>query len=224
MHKYLKQMSLYQQLIRTEPDKISAVIARNNSWTAVCKEFGAVRGNDSRMLKFLREFAKTNHICIDHFQHHRPINYGQCKFTEEQLRAAIERNTSWIAVMEAIGLSPGTTVKVGLQKKADALKVSTAHLTGIRRHHFQHNQTRWTVDTAFQLNSPICKTSLRRLAKKHIEYKCAFCNNSGVWNERPLVLDLDHINGNNKDHRLENLRFLCPNCHSQTPTYKGKNK
>ena len=39
-----------------------------------------------------------------------------------------------------------------------------------------------------------------------------------------LSLHLDHINGNNLDHRIENLRLLCPNCHSQTSTYSGKNK
>lgn len=42
--------------------------------------------------------------------------------------------------------------------------------------------------------------------------------------EKELILELDHINGIRNDNRLENLRFLCPNCHSQTPTFKGRNK
>ena len=55
--------------------------------------------------------------------------------------------------------------------------------------------------------------------------KCILSNISEpIWNDEPLVFDLDHINGNNKDNRIENLRFLCPNCHSQTATYKGKNR
>jgi 5-methylcytosine-specific restriction endonuclease McrA len=59
--------------------------------------------------------------------------------------------------------------------------------------------------------------------ENRLEYKCANC---GIkeWNNLPLSLQLDHINGVNNDHRLENLRFLCPNCHSQTDTYSGKNK
>jgi 5-methylcytosine-specific restriction endonuclease McrA len=44
------------------------------------------------------------------------------------------------------------------------------------------------------------------------------------WLGEPISLQLDHINGDGKDHRLENLRFLCPNCHSQTDTFCGKNK
>ena len=56
-----------------------------------------------------------------------------------------------------------------------------------------------------------------------ILYECSECGIS-EWNDKKLALHLDHINGKNGDHRLENLRFLCPNCHSQTDTYTGKNK
>jgi Zn finger protein HypA/HybF involved in hydrogenase expression len=56
-----------------------------------------------------------------------------------------------------------------------------------------------------------------------IEYKCNECGIND-WNGKKLSLHLDHINGHNWDHRLENLQFLCPNCHSQTDTYTGKNK
>ncbi len=58
-----------------------------------------------------------------------------------------------------------------------------------------------------------------------IEYKCSGegCSIENTWNGKPIVLHLDHINGINNDHRIENLRFLCPNCHSQTETYAGRN-
>ena len=57
-----------------------------------------------------------------------------------------------------------------------------------------------------------------------IDYKCQKCGNNGEWMGEKISLQLDHINGVNNDNRLENLRFLCPNCHSQTETFGSKNK
>jgi 5-methylcytosine-specific restriction endonuclease McrA len=70
------------------------------------------------------------------------------------------------------------------------------------------------------------QTSRRHLKQRILrlgllEPKCAICNITD-WLGQPLVLELDHINGKNKDNRIENLRLLCPNCHSQTNTYCGK--
>lgn len=63
-----------------------------------------------------------------------------------------------------------------------------------------------------------------RLVKEGLlEYKCVSCGNVGIWLGKKLSLQIDHINGKNNDNRLENLRFLCLNCHAQTSTYCGKN-
>lgn len=65
----------------------------------------------------------------------------------------------------------------------------------------------------------------KRILKGNLlEYKCSCCNNDGNWNGQKLVLQLDHINGVNNDHRIQNLRFLCPNCHTQQDTYAAKNR
>lgn len=64
----------------------------------------------------------------------------------------------------------------------------------------------------------------RLLAHGILDNSCSECGIGPEWNGKSLTLELDHINGINNDHRLENLRILCPNCHSQTSTFRGKNK
>lgn len=63
----------------------------------------------------------------------------------------------------------------------------------------------------------------RVIKQKLIPYECAECGLKDRWNGEEIVLRLDHENGVHNDHRLQNLRFLCPNCDSQQPTYSGRN-
>ncbi|HKU67960.1 MAG TPA: HNH endonuclease signature motif containing protein [Candidatus Baltobacteraceae bacterium] len=62
----------------------------------------------------------------------------------------------------------------------------------------------------------------RLLNEGLLRNECSICG-LNEWLGNPIVMHIDHINGVNDDHRLENLRMLCPNCHSQTPTYGGRN-
>jgi transcription elongation factor Elf1 len=74
-------------------------------------------------------------------------------------------------------------------------------------------------------NSTISRTALKKrlIKEKIIDYQCAVCGLSNEYNGKVLSLQLEHINGIPNDNRLENLCFLCPNCHSQTSTYCGRN-
>ena len=65
---------------------------------------------------------------------------------------------------------------------------------------------------------------LRKQLLKHDvkQHQCEVC---GLieWMDKPIPLEVNHINGNKHDNRLENLEIICPNCHAQTDTYRGKN-
>jgi 5-methylcytosine-specific restriction endonuclease McrA len=65
--------------------------------------------------------------------------------------------------------------------------------------------------------------SLRRRLLVERNYTCEECGVGNTYNGKPLSLELDHIDGNNTNKKIENLRILCPNCHSQTPTHRSKN-
>jgi 5-methylcytosine-specific restriction endonuclease McrA len=99
-------------------------------------------------------------------------------------------------------------------------------------HGWNRGKTGYSDPRMLKLNEEIfCENSRRStgnikkiiMQENLLPYSCVKCGNSGTWFGEPIVLELDHVNGKNRDHRLENLRFVCPNCHTQTPTFKGRN-
>ncbi len=96
--------------------------------------------------------------------------------------------------------------------------IDTSHFIREKRQRIDMN--------AFVKNSRVTNTkSLKMYLLKHniVEHKCSVCNLLPIWNNIPLMLQLDHVNGDHYDNRIENLRLICPNCHSQTDTYTGRN-
>jgi hypothetical protein len=68
------------------------------------------------------------------------------------------------------------------------------------------------------------KLKNRLISEGYKENKCEECGLNGEWNGKPLDMELDHIDGDRTNHLLKNLKIVCPNCHAQTDTYRGKNK
>lgn len=137
------------------------------------------------------------------------------------------------AVAQALSLSCSlkeTLGRLGLpvtQRTRDALTQACVNY-GLDTSFPSRYATRRTPDAeVFCENSTFLsnfRLKIRFLEATGIPNECVFCGLGPVWNGAPLTLQLDHINGINTDHRLENLRLLCPNCHSQTPTYAGKRR
>lgn len=128
-------------------------------------------------------------------------------------------------VLDKLGLNKSSENRKTINKYIAELQIDINHWTNQlvlnKRTGFET-----PIENVFVENSTY-KSHLKDKIIKYdlIAYRCAGqgCNLEPIWQGKQLVLQIDHINGINNDNRLSNLRFLCPNCHSQTITYAGGN-
>ena len=148
------------------------------------------------------------------------------QINEDQMRLIVQTSYSYSECCRKIGYSDkGRYAPDMIKKYCLEHNISTNHFSKTKAAHI--STTKYSLDEILVENSSytnISRLKTRLINEHKLEYKCNMCGNTGIWNEQILNLELDHINGNHLDHRLSNLRFLCPNCHSQTTTYSGKNK
>jgi hypothetical protein len=145
---------------------------------------------------------------------------------ETRFRGAVGACRSIAGVLRACGLKATGANYAAVKRRVRALALDTSHWTG-KGHAVGTPRARIALEQILVEHSTYATTSSlkRRLLRAGLlEARCALCGLGTEWAGRPLTLVLDHFNGVFDDHRLENLRLLCPNCNSQQPTFAGRNK
>ena len=146
-------------------------------------------------------------------------------YSETELYEAVKSSTSIRQVLDKLNIVPAGGNYQTTNRRIQKLGIDTSHFTGQAwnkgkvigpKRPIEEYLKENTIVQSFKLKSRLITEGLK-------QHKCECCGIT-EWNGQPAPIELDHINGNHHDNRLENLRILCPNCHAQTDTYRGKNK
>lgn len=148
------------------------------------------------------------------------------KYKKEALEVIVKKSFSVREICRNLEMSQTGRNTVTIKKYITYHNIDVSHFLSsievLKQNHFKQTTP---INEVFIQNSKYTNnTGLKKkiIDNQLIKYECQKCKNIGEWNGFPLTLHIDHISGINDDHRISNLRFLCPNCHSQTDTYSGK--
>ncbi len=211
-------------------EEFAAAVAQATSLTEVCRKLGLVPGGSFQTIR--RRIARlgldASHLPSLTEKQRSPSVVR--RWTDEELRSHVAASTSIAEVLRRLGYQPSAGMYRYIKVHFTRLRLGTSHFTG----------SRWwkvadPVGRPFQAqpleeilvrNSTYTRTSRLRERLIREGYKETRCEGCGLdeWLGQPMPLTLDHINGDHTDHRLENLRILCPNCHALTETWCGRNK
>jgi len=149
-------------------------------------------------------------------------------WTERQLKNAVKSSKSLRNVLLLLGLREAGGNYEQLKKYIREFDINVEHFTGKAWNKGLRGigKPRISLEKILVANSTYQSFKLkRRLFNDGVKPKrCEECGWAKISTDGYLPLELDHINGNRHDNRLENLRILCPNCHSLKPTHRGKNR
>ena len=136
------------------------------------------------------------------------------RWTKEQLKPIVESSLSYAQCLDKMGL-----VKAGgnygtIQRLIDKFELDDSHFLGQA-----HNRGKELK----VFEGLIGRKSIKNRLISEIGHTCTCCNNS-EWLGELITLELEHIDGDNRNNSRENLTLLCPNCHSQTKTWRNRNR
>ncbi|MCX3286022.1 HNH endonuclease signature motif containing protein [Streptomyces sp. NEAU-H22] len=174
---------------------------------------------------YLRERMKKLGVDTSHFEREGS------KWTKKVLQAAVSASSSMNDVLRRLGLELVGGHHTHISRRIKAYDIDTSHFVpAVRTEKMRHNQRRRTAEEILiedtsphprRVPSARLKRAMRELG---VEERCAMCGMEAVWLGEPLPLEVDHIDGDWRDNRVENVRLLCPNCHSTTDTYRGRGR
>jgi hypothetical protein len=147
-------------------------------------------------------------------------------YSEKDIIEAVASSTSIAQVLTKLSLAPKGGNYRTIKTRIKELSLNTAHFLGQGHLRGKRVGPKRPI-TAYLNNEHLInshKLRKRLIQEKYFEEKCYGCNRR-TWRQKPIALELEHIDGDHQNNKIDNLTLLCPNCHSQTSTYRRpKNK
>ena len=207
-------------------DELRALVADARSATEILHKLG--RAIHTNHFFLLRRHIEKLALDTSHFGHARSRHGPRGRWNDDQLRTAVRDSFSYADVIRRLGLVPAGGNYVQVQRRIKELALDVSHFHG-PAHYLKGVKPRppRPLEELLVCDIEVTSHELKwRLIRAGL--KQAACERCG-WAERRAVdgaipIELDHINGNKRDNRLENLRILCPNCHALQPTHRGLNQ
>src|ERR1035437_3794478 len=205
-------------------DKLKLIIKNCTSFSDLCKKMNI--NNNGYSFKKLHAIINENKISVVHFK------YGSNdKYDLELLKRLVKNSTTYSEICRGFKIKEtGGNIKT-IKRRIEENNIDIFHFNGKGwnqgKRHINTFEARplknILIENSTYINTH--KLKLRLVKEGLLEDKCygENCTITNTWNNKKISLQLDHINGKRRDNRIKNLRLLCPNCHSQTETYAGKN-
>lgn len=148
------------------------------------------------------------------------------RYSDGELLEKLKTSDSFQGFIESLGYATGRSQIVRRVVIERLEEIGIDHKDFLKSENNPRSSFRRIPDEEYYINGDVFRGNhlARRVKKdKVMEYRCSWCGLEDEWNGKRITLHLDHIDGNSYNNELSNLRWLCPNCHSQTDTYTNRN-
>ncbi|WP_328913701.1 MULTISPECIES: HNH endonuclease signature motif containing protein [unclassified Streptomyces] len=206
-------------------EQLQAAAAHAHSIRGVLEYLGRHPGDSS--YSYVRKKLHQFGIDTTHFTSGR--GYGPLIVPRETLAAAVAASTSLAGALRVLRMSDNAAARTRVKHSLETHGITTAHFTGQRHFRGSVSPHRKSAEEVLRrqdpgsnrVRIPMLRRALDELGVAHV---CTACGTGDNWQGKQLVLEIDHISGDRLDNRRENLRYLCPSCHSQTSTFSNRSR